>query len=114
LHASNAKRPSNPGSNRHHVPEAWKLAPHLADANLSDAHLARFAEAAGASVGSELTRFATLLEMDRIAEELENSSARISDLIRAIKEYPTWTKAPCRRWTSSTVSKTRSRSCITS
>jgi signal transduction histidine kinase len=71
----------------HNVPEAWKLAPHLADANISDAHLARFAAAAGASVGSELSRFATLLEMDRIAEELENSSARISDLIRAIKEY---------------------------
>jgi signal transduction histidine kinase len=27
------------------------------------------------------------MEMDRIAEELEHSSARISDLIRAIKEY---------------------------
>src|SRR6266478_6436778 len=40
----------------HNVPEAWKLAPHLADANLTDAHLARFAAAAGASVGSELTR----------------------------------------------------------
>ncbi len=71
----------------HNVAEAWKLAPYLADANLTDAHVARFAAAAGASVGSELTRFATLLEMDRIAEELENSSARISDLIRAIKEY---------------------------
>jgi len=69
------------------VPEAWKLASHLADANVTDAHLARFAEAAGASVGSELIRFATLLEMDRIAEELEHSSTRISDLIRAIKEY---------------------------
>ena len=71
----------------HDVPEAWKLAPYLADANLADAQLDRFAAAAGASVGSELSRFATLLEMDRIAEELENSSARISDLIRAIKEY---------------------------
>jgi signal transduction histidine kinase len=70
----------------HNVPEAWKLASHLADANVTDAHLARFAEAAGA-VGSELIRFATLLEMDRIAEELEHSSTRISDLIRAIKEY---------------------------
>jgi signal transduction histidine kinase len=71
----------------HNIAEAWKLAPHLADANLTDAQLARFAAAADASVGSELTRFATLLEMDRIAEELEHSSARISDLIRAIKEY---------------------------
>src|SRR2546422_6159269 len=39
------------------------------------------------SLGSELTRFGTLLEMERIAAELEQSTARISDLIRAIKEY---------------------------
>jgi len=69
------------------VAEPWKLAPDLAEANLTDADLARFAAAAGASVGPELTRFATLVEMDCIAEELENSSARISDLIKAIKEY---------------------------
>jgi signal transduction histidine kinase len=78
----------------HNVPEAWKLAPHLADANVADAHLAHFAEAAGASIGPELTRFATLLEMDRIAEELENSSTRISDLIRAIKEYSYMDQGP--------------------
>jgi len=76
------------------IAEAWKLAPYLADANLSDSDLARFAAAAGASLGSELTRFATLLEMDRIAEELENSSARISELIRAIKEYSYMDQGP--------------------
>ena len=71
----------------HHVADAWKLAPLLAEANLTDAHLESFAAAAGKSIGPELTRFATLIEMDRIAEELENSTARISDLIKAIKEY---------------------------
>jgi len=71
----------------HKVADAWKLSPSLADAGLTDAHLASFAAAAGASIGPELTRFATLLEMERIAEELEHSSARISDLIKAIKEY---------------------------
>ena len=78
----------------HNVAEAWKLAPYLAEGNLSDADLARFAVAAGASVGSELTRFATLLEMDRIAKELENSSTRISDLIKAIKEYSYMDQGP--------------------
>jgi signal transduction histidine kinase len=78
----------------HNVAEPWKLAPQLADANLTDADLARFAAAAGASVSSELTRFATLLEMDRIAEELEHSSTRISDLIKAIKEYSYMDQAP--------------------
>lgn len=70
-----------------HVMNAWKLAPLLAEGNLTDAHLKSFAELAGKSLGTELMRFATVLEMERIADELENSTARISDLIRAIKEY---------------------------
>jgi signal transduction histidine kinase len=78
----------------HKVADAWKLSPSLADAGLTDAHLASFAGAAGASVGPELTRFATLLEMERIAEELEHSSARISDLIKAIKEYSYMDQGP--------------------
>jgi signal transduction histidine kinase len=76
------------------VPDAWKLAPLLTEANLSDANLNGFAQAAGASLGPELARFATLLEMERIADELENSSARISDLIKAIKEYSYMDQAP--------------------
>ena len=76
------------------VADAWKLAPSLAEANLTDAHLESFAEAAGDSLGPELTRFATLLEMDRIAEELDHSSARISDLIKAVKEYSYMDQAP--------------------
>jgi signal transduction histidine kinase len=78
----------------HKVADAWKLSPSLAEAGLTDAHLASFAAAAGASVGPELTRFATLLEMERIAEELEHSSARISDLIKAIKEYSYMDQGP--------------------
>jgi signal transduction histidine kinase len=76
------------------VADAWKLAPSLAEVNLTDAHLESFAEAAGDSLGPELTRFATLLEMDRIAEELDHSSARISELIKAIKEYSYMDQAP--------------------
>jgi signal transduction histidine kinase len=76
------------------VADAWKLAPLLADANLTDPHLETFAQAAGKSLGPELTRFATLLEMGRIADELEHSTARISDLIKAIKEYSYMDQAP--------------------
>jgi signal transduction histidine kinase len=67
--------------------DAWKLAPLIVEANLSDAQLEGFASAAAASLGPELTRFITLLEMERIADELEHSTARVSDLIKAIKEY---------------------------
>src|SRR4029077_7210437 len=42
------------------VSEAWKLAPLLADAGLTDTQLESFAGAAGASLGPELTRFGTL------------------------------------------------------
>ena len=76
------------------VADAWKLAPLLADANLTDAQLESFAAAAGASLGPELTRFGTLLEMERIAAELEQSTARISELIKAIKEYSYMDQAP--------------------
>jgi len=76
------------------VTDAWKLSPTLAESNLTDVHLEKFASAAGVSLGPELTRFATLLEMDGIAEELENSSARISDLIKAIKEYSYMDQGP--------------------
>jgi signal transduction histidine kinase len=76
------------------VADAWKLAPLLADANLTDAQLENFAGAAGTSLGPELTRFGTLLEMERIADELEHSTARISDLIKAIKEYSYMDQAP--------------------
>jgi len=76
------------------VAEAWKLAPLLADANLTDEHLERFARTAGAALGPELIRFATLLEMERIASELDNSTARISGLIKAIKEYSFMDQAP--------------------
>ena len=69
------------------VRDAWQLGPLLAEANLTDANLETFASVAGTSLGPELTRFATLLEMDRIAIELDHSTARISDLVRAIKEY---------------------------
>jgi signal transduction histidine kinase len=69
------------------VADAWKLASLLTEANITDAQLESFAGAAGDSLGPELMRFATLLEMERIADELEHSTARISDLIKAIKEY---------------------------
>ena len=69
------------------VADSWKLAPLLAEANVTEAHLQNFATSAGTSVGPELMRFATLLEMERIADELDHSTARISDLIKAIKEY---------------------------
>ncbi len=79
---------------RRKVADPWKLAPLLAEANLQDEQLESFAAVAGKSLAPELMRFATLLEMDRIADELEHSTTRISDLIKAIKEYSYMDQAP--------------------
>ena len=79
---------------RRNVADAWKLAPLLAEANLNDEQLESLAAVAGKSLRPELMRFATLLEMDRIADELEHSTSRISDLIKAIKEYSYMDQAP--------------------
>lgn len=79
---------------RRQVADAWKLAPLLAEANLQDEQLESFAVIAKKSLAPELMRFATLLEMDRIAVELDHSTARISDLIKAIKEYSYMDQAP--------------------
>ncbi len=79
---------------KHKVADAWKLAPLLAEANLQDEHLESFATISGASLAPELVRFGTLLEMDRIAVELDHSTERISDLIKAIKEYSYMDQAP--------------------
>jgi signal transduction histidine kinase len=79
---------------KHKVADAWKLAPLLAEGNLLNEHLESFAAVTGTSLGPELMRFATLLEMDRIAAELEHSTSRISDLIKAIKEYSYMDQAP--------------------
>jgi signal transduction histidine kinase len=78
----------------HQVAEPWKLAPLLSEGNLSNEHLESFAKICGTSVAAELMRFGTLLEMDRIAIELDHSTARISELIKAIKEYSYMDQAP--------------------
>jgi len=66
----------------------------LAETNLTDEHLSALAALAGPAPGPELLRFATLVEMECIAEELESATARISDLIKAIKEYSYMDQAP--------------------
>ena len=76
------------------VADAWKLAPLIADSNLTDFQLEKYSDTAGSSLAPELTRFVTVLEMERIADELENATSRISGLIKAIKEYSYMDQAP--------------------
>jgi signal transduction histidine kinase len=76
------------------VQEPWKLTPMLVEANLERTHLQRLAGAAGPAFQPELIRFATMLEMEKIAGQIGHSTKRISSLVRAIKEYSYMDQAP--------------------
>ncbi|HEV2493552.1 MAG TPA: ATP-binding protein [Terriglobia bacterium] len=71
-----------------HVPDAWKIAPVLADATVDLPKLESFAAQVGDEVlGDALIRIASILTISRLIGEIEISTKRISDLVRAIKEY---------------------------
>ena len=78
----------------HNVPEPWKLSPLLVDANLACDHLERFLDAAGSSLPVALARFATMLEIERIIDQIGHSTKRISGLVKAIKEYSYMDQSP--------------------
>jgi signal transduction histidine kinase len=78
----------------HGVPEPWKLTPQLVEANLDTHHLQRLEEVSGKAFPSEVMRFATMLEMEKIAQQIGHSTKRISSLVRAIKEYSYMDQSP--------------------
>ncbi|HET7106614.1 MAG TPA: ATP-binding protein [Candidatus Acidoferrum sp.] len=78
----------------HKVPEAWKLSPLLVDANLTADHLERYLAASGVTMPTALSRFATMLEMERIIGQVAHSTRRISTLVKAIKEYSYMDQSP--------------------
>ena len=71
-----------------HVPDAWKIAPPIADAGVEIPKLESLAGQVGEEVLADaLTRIASLLTIARLINEIEISTKRISDLVGAIKEY---------------------------
>jgi len=74
--------------------EPWKITPMLVEANVERSHLERLREASGEAFLPELTRFATMLEMEKIAQQIGHSTKRITSLVRAIKEYSYMDQAP--------------------
>ena len=70
------------------VAEAWKVAPALAESCVETAELEALAAEVGSAVlGPALTRVAKLLVIYGLVREIDNSTRRISDLVRAVKEY---------------------------
>lgn len=70
------------------VEEAWRLAEVLAGADLDDTWLRAVADAAGpGALSPALAWIAATLSARGLAEELQESAARMSDLVGAIKTY---------------------------
>jgi signal transduction histidine kinase len=79
----------------HHVADAWKLAPILVEAGMESAELHALIEQIGPEPLPEvLGRVAALLTAAALAREIEHSTARISELVKAIKEYSYMDQAP--------------------
>ncbi|HJY85519.1 MAG TPA: ATP-binding protein [Candidatus Acidoferrales bacterium] len=77
------------------IPDSWKIAPVLADVGAEVPTLEDLAAKVGEKVVSDaLIRIVSLLTISRLIGEIENSAKRISDLVRAIKEYSYMDQAP--------------------
>jgi signal transduction histidine kinase len=70
------------------MPDAWKIAPAIADAGVEIAKLECLAGDVGDEVLSDaLIRIASLFTIAKLIDEIEISTRRISDLVQAVKEY---------------------------
>jgi len=77
------------------VPDAWRVTPALVDAGVTVEGLGPLAESIGPeALGDVLSRVAGAVTVQRLAEEIENATKRIADLVRSIKEYSYMDQAP--------------------
>ena len=80
---------------RRAVPDFRELAASLADAGLETSALEEIDRCfPGELLGAVVTRLSASLVAGRLADEIENSTGRISELVRAIKEYSYMDQAP--------------------
>ncbi len=71
-----------------HVPDAWKIAPAIADAGVEIPRLECLAGEVGDEVLCDaLIRIASLLTIAKLIDEIEISTKRITYLVQAVKEY---------------------------
>ena len=80
---------------RHHVPDAWSIAPLIAETKFPLSHLDEFAAMFPEAVlAPAMATFASSLRVERMAETVVNSTVRIFDFISAIKDYSYMDQAP--------------------
>ena len=72
----------------HDVPNSWDLAASLVDAGCDRSTLERVAEAIPAEfLGDAFVRITSSIAISRLLEDIESSVGKISELVRAVKEY---------------------------
>ena len=79
---------------RRDVPEPWHLAPTLVSAGVDSAWLDEAAEATGAALPAALSSLVAILTARGLADELSESTERMSALVGALKEYTYMDQAP--------------------
>lgn len=79
----------------HGVEEAWSLAPSLVESSCDLQLLDQMARLfSGPALGDALARLAASFTASRLIREIENATKRISELVRAVKEYSYMDQAP--------------------
>ena len=79
----------------HGVENAWQIAPELAEAGICADYLAPLGEILDPKATTVvLSQFASSLRAERMTEAMIDSTARIFDLIKAIKDYSYMDQAP--------------------
>ncbi len=80
---------------QHKVPNAWSIAPSLAEANVPIRSLEELAQLfPDEVVAPAMATFAAAIRVERMAETIVGSTVRIFDLISAIKDYSYMDQAP--------------------
>ena len=80
---------------QHKVPNAWSIAPSLAEANVPIGSLEELAQLFPDEVlAPAMATFAAAIRVERMAETIVGSTVRIFDLISAIKDYSYMDQAP--------------------
>ena len=80
---------------RHEVPNAWSIAPEIAETRFPLSYLDDFAvEFPNEVLAPAMATFASALRVERMAETIVGSTERIFDLISAIKDYSYMDQAP--------------------
>jgi signal transduction histidine kinase len=79
----------------HDVEDSWDVAAVLAENDVRIEKLDQLAQKFTPKVmGAAIRRFAATLEISRLIADIEHSTCRISDLVKAIKEYSFMDEAP--------------------